>query len=164
MAKLVRLYDESVIISVASLAAKDAIAAASKIDASREVGFRVLKTEGWAFLKAAVSDEVVIFGVDAFILSAAGVEESIESDSQSPFDFANVEKASRPVFPLGALSGLSAQPGNGILVHFTNEIPWTYPEGTGMEWWAYNPDDDALSAGSQQVIIFAQHQGVWLRD
>ncbi len=163
MGNLSFVFDEGVIISLASLAAKDSISGSSKIDAARENGFRVVKSEGWAFLKAQVVDEPVLFGIAARAMSASEIEEVIEVDPQSMFQVPEAEQALRPVFPMGAIMGSSAGVFNPP-VHFMNDIPWSYREGSAMFYWAYNPDNDAFSAGSQELILFVKHTGVWLRD
>lgn len=162
MGNLSFVFDESVIISLSALAARDLIEGSSKIDAGREHGYRIVKTEGWAFVKAAVLNEPVVFGLTPS-KTASETEEAIEADPQSIFAVPEQEQAMRPVFPLGALMGVAAE-GANLIGHFVNNIPWSYPEGDALFWWAYNPDDDDFSAGTQQLIIFAKHTGVWLRD
>ncbi len=162
MTKLSFVYDESLIVSLASLTANDAVIGTSKIDAAREHGFRIVKTEGWIMLKGGIVNEFAIFGMAPWTMTAAEIEEGIEADPQSMFEVPETEQSSRPTFPMAVIGGAAAQARQSA--HFENNIPWSYPEGSSLQYWFYNPDDNSWSAGSQEAIIFAKHTGVWLRD
>ncbi len=162
MTKLSFVYDDGLILSLASLTTKDAVSVTGKIDAAREHGFRVVKTEGWFFLKGGIVNEFAVVGMAPSTLTAAEIEEGIEADPQSSFEVPETEEAGRPTFPLAAIGGAAAQANQ--IIPFKNAIPWSYPEGSSMIWWAYNPDDNSWTANSQELIIFAKHTGVWLRD
>ncbi len=156
-------YDESVILNIAALAANDMISVGGKIDATREVGVRVIKSEGWFFGRNLADDEQVIVGIQP-ISSAAEAEAGIEADPQSPFEVTTQGlQHSRAWFPIGVLMGPTGTSPWGAF-HFKNEIPWSYPEGAAMSYGVYNPDDAALSSVAQELIGFVKHQVVWLRD
>ncbi len=163
MGKLNYVYDNSVILSIASLAANDAISIGSKIDASREQGFRVVKSEGWFIGRNLADEEQVVVCIIADAMVAAEGEVGVESDPQSLFDFEEIERAGRSIFPIGILHGEGVAASERMF-HFENKVPWTYPEGSAMSYMVYNIDDAALSAASQELIGFVKHTGVWLRD
>lgn len=155
------VYDD-VRILVSTLATKTAILGASKIDASREMGFRIMKTEyvvGWNNTTAGDGPLVLGFAAN---LNQAEIEEAIEGDPQSSVDTEDAETI-RPVWVLGMLAG-SAAHGNldGGRVHsFTPK--WSIPEGSAGQWFVYNIDSASMTDGTV-VSIFAKHYGVWLRD
>lgn len=151
-------YDNSVIIAAASLASLDVAGGASKLDDTCRQGFRILKTVGDIFCKSLAVGETLIYGL-AVGLTAAEVEEALESDPQAPDDPPASEQSMRAVFPIGSLHG-----GDKIGDHFEFNLRWSVKEGNSLLWWIYNPDNDPLSAASQDVIIFAKHFGVWLND
>ncbi len=112
-------------------------------------------------MKAPVADEFLAYGVAVGSLTLAEIEEWIEADPQSASKIDN-ERNNRPVFPLGTIGGWDS-----VNKQQSMALPmpaWSIPEGQSMNWWVYNFDNDAMSAGSQEVLIFANYMGVWLRD
>ncbi len=152
----------TIVSTVASLAAAGVQSIVTKIDAARERGFRVLKIEGHIAIKNPVEDEFVVFGLAGPNFTAAEVKEALDADPQSPNDTPAQEQVMRPVWPLAMLTGTNGQ--NSPLEKFTVNPRWSYPEGSFMSFYAFNPDDDALSAGSQQLVGSWKAFGVWLND
>ncbi len=158
------VHDLSVI-TVGALAALDAVVVNSVIDATREEGFRILKTEYFVHFEGKTTAEgPVMFGFAAN-LNAAEIEEAIEADPQQRADDPEMHNAMRPVWVLGVIPKLSTEqdqsfPGNvkGIF-----NPRWSIPEGKGASWWAYNNSSGALTTGLL-IKIMAKHFGVWLRD
>ncbi len=150
-------------IVLGALAAKDAVDAVSKIDASRLNGFRIMKTEYWIDYGNKTTAEGPITVGFAVHHSEGEVEEAIEADPQNSADMVLNATAKRPVWPLETIP----QSGTGSpsdLVPMRSFNPrWSCIEGKNAFWWAYNRDDAALTTGGV-VNIFAKHYGVWLRD
>lgn len=156
MAKLSIVYDV-LNISCNSLAALDAAASASKIDGTRERGFRVVKTDYFCYLNSGTATDVVVVGMGGPDLAPAEIEEAIEADPQHADDPVASEHVMRRLWPLEMIKD-DTEPVKG-----SEKLNWSYPEGTVLNWWVYNPSAAALNA-SATVTIFAKHYGVWLND
>lgn len=158
------VYD-NVTIDASSLGATAAVAAASKIDASRGNGFRIMKTEYWVSVKGLDDHGPIMVGFSA-IFDASGVESCIESDPQDSSEDTNNFLAKRPVWPLKMFvpSQADASGNYDNVQHDKSEFNprWSVPEGENAYWWVYNMTT-ALDAACT-VNIFAKHYGVWLRD
>ncbi len=153
----------TIVSTIASLAAGGVNSIVTKIDAARNRGFRVLKIEGFVAIKAGVVDEHVVFGLAGPNLTNTEVKEALDADPQDPNDIPANEQAMRPVWPLTMLQGEAAQ----VAVRptaFSLNPRWSYPEETFMSFYVQNPDDSAISAGSQQIIGSWKAFGVWLND
>ncbi len=151
-------------ITLSTLAALTGILGASRIDAAREQGFRVMKTEYVGSIVGRTNGEGPVMLAVGFNLSLAEMEEAIEADPQSSFDTPANEQVMRPVFILGIFDPLAASPAilnNGIPK--TVNFKWSAPEGGSMNWMAYNTSGSALTTGSV-VRVVAKHFGVWLKD
>ncbi len=145
-----------------SLGSQDLTTIASKIDAARTRGFRVLKLKGHAHVAFMDSDEHIVFGVAGPGLSGAEIEEAIESDPQSPQDNVNIELSMRPVWPLGILGG-STDLGGSPSASFEETIRWSFPQGQAMLWWVYNTTASTLNVSTTFSVV-CKIFGVWLRD
>ncbi len=154
----------TIVSTIASLGALAVVAITTKIDAARERGFRVLKIEGFVTLKGSVNDEYVVFGLAGPSLSTTLIKEALDADPQSPNDTAAHEEAMRPLWPLVMLGDDDSGDSHNMPQRFTVNPRWSYPEGTFMSFYAQNPDDDALSGASQQIIGSWKAFGVWLND
>ncbi len=166
MGKLTFVYDVQASGALGSLAALDMATVNSKIDGSRERGFRITKTmyDVDIYGYDGTEDGPVAFGL-AVGMTAAEIEEAIEADPQSPNDVAAEERVGRAVFPLGVIprSGPSTPSNQHEMRELkTTSINWSVPEGSGLVWWFYNYGG-ALGAGNL-ASIFAKHFGVWLND
>ncbi len=144
-------------IDISSLASLDAVSGASKIDAARENGFRILKSE--VMIRSEVGGLAV--GMSGPGLNVAEVEEAIESDPQSPSDNVDIERTMRMVVPFGVV------PFDALVMNLTGENAikprWSWPEGQAMLYWVYNFSPDAVTT-DKGLSILAKHFGVWLND
>lgn len=154
-------------IACGALAAKDLILSASAIDAAKEMGFRILKSQIFAsFLNKTADEGGVLFGYAFNPDSAAAVEEAIEADPQSDSRLARLqnEQAMRPVFPIGLIH-FNATDGvlfNGAAIEIKPQ--WSIPEGGALQYWAYNVSPSAPLTTGCIIQIQAKHFGVWLND
>ncbi len=153
----------TIVSTIASLAAAGVNSIVTKIDAARNRGFRVLKIEGFIGIKAGVDDEHVVFGLAGPSLTNTEVKEALDADPQDPNDTPAQEQVMRPVWPLAMLAG-DTSGRTATTQRWTLNPRWSYPEETFMSFYVQNPDDDALSAGSQQLIGSWKAFGVWLKD
>lgn len=155
------VYDD-VTVTLGTLASKDAIAEASKIDSTRGNGFRIMKTEYWVDFRGKTANEGPLMVGMSAIFDAAGVESAIEADPQDSSEDSNNLLAKRPIWPLALLQ--AAPDGNDQQVQMHSVNPrWSVPEGENLYWWVYNMGAAGLTTGTV-VHIFAKHYGVWLRD
>ncbi len=149
-------------VALTTLGAKTSIQIAS-FPATED--FRLLKLEshfiGLGFTPA---DDSVIIGLADGELSQAEIVECIDADG--PLDRNDNlarERAERPVWILpGILPSMpaTASPAEG---YFFNEWTkrWTFSNPEGFQFFAFNPDSDALTTGSTIVTIFTGY-GLWL--
>ncbi len=160
---LVQVFD-NLEIAVASLAANTGILGASKIDNSREQGFRSIMQEGNIKGVAFAEDNgPILVGYANSALSLSEIEETLEADPQSSFDKPAGEQVSRKLSFLGYLSGPAA--GADVSKDFVTKHRESFPEGTSITYFVYNTDTaTAITANSQTVKIHIKHVGVWLRD
>ncbi len=169
MAELSYVYDV-INIDLSTLAAFDAISAESKIDAAREMGFRIIESEIYIDVyDKPVNTGGIMVGI-AVDLSAAEIELTIENDTQSnaPGNAVGEARVKRPVWPLGIVSH-DATFGTIVWSKAAGGVNWkpspkgwSIPEGSFLTYWAYCLD--TTLTGATQVTIFAKHKGVWLRD
>ncbi len=161
---LVRQID-NIEVSVASLAALTGVVTPSKIDASREQGFRTLMQRGIIQLHgtgagSAVAGPLAI-GFTQADLSLTEIEEAIENDPQDQTEEPANEQARRKIFWLGFIStedkSLSTIP-----VRTSHRL--SILEGSALSYFAYNTDVATAISASTQVKFFIEHLGVWLRD
>lgn len=164
---LALLYDD-VVITLSTLGAATAVTATSKIDNSRENGFRVIKTQYWVdwFGKTAVEGPLMV-GI-AFGVNASEIAETISDDPQSRLKDFNDAETRRPVFPLVMIPTASTDaggvtPSQGAFPMSEITLRWSAPEGSSVLWFAFNAGGGALTTGAG-VAIFAKHFGVWLND
>ncbi len=155
------IYDDTTI-NLSTLPAGTAIILPSKIDASREQGFRILRTE-WhiAYDGITIGEGPVVFGFSCNV-AATEIEACIEADPQDSADRVGNTQSSQPVWPLVYQARSEGENGieplNGML-----KPRWTVPEGEQANWFAYNRSSSALTTGGV-FFVFAKHFGVWLND
>lgn len=151
--------------TLGALAAYDVITQASKIDAARKNGFRVLKTEYFFDIDGKTAGEGPIVVGLAANQTAAEIEEAIEADPQGKVDDVENQQAKRPVWPLEIFGSKIGDTNLENESTRKGELTprWSAPEGDGFSWWAYCLDAGGLTTGCT-VVIFAKHYGVWLRD
>ncbi len=155
------VYDR-LVITLGTLAVLTAIGGAGKIDASRENGFRIMKTEAWMTFGGMTAGEGPLIVGFACNATVSQVESTIEVDDQSSTDSQLSGVSRRPVWPMWMI-GLGLTTEAQEMYRIINP-KWSVPEGEAAVWWVYNADStNALTTGGQ-VNIFAKHSGVWLRD
>ncbi len=146
-----------------ALAALDVINVGTQIDIGREQGKRITKMQisgGWH--GATPGEGPVAWGFSTG-LTAAEVEETLESDPQSSFDVPAQEETMRPVFPMGIIDMITA---DGV---FNNGLPfdvnlnWSVREGAGLDVWFYNISGAVLTTGLTLAAV-CKIFGVWLSD
>ncbi len=131
--------------------------------------FRILRTDYWINYLPVATDGFegpVLVGMAPGGLSAAEVEEAIDSVPTYPGDAPASERSLRPVWPLEAFVFLvdNAQGwgGHGELVKKGSFNPkWTFHDSDEWIWWVFNFSGNTLTTGGQ-VNIVAKHFGVWL--
>ncbi len=159
---LVRQVD-NVLITTDALAAITGVLGAGKIDTARLNGFRTLAQRG--FIQWSNSDGSggpVMVGFCEAAMTLAELEEAIENDPQSSQDTPAIEQAGRKYYLLGYLSGIAGQPGN--FKEFATKHKASYIEGNAMNFFAYNCNTATALDASNQIKVFCEHLGVWLRD
>lgn len=162
---LALVYD-NVALTLSTLGASTALSASSRIDGSRENGFRIIKTQYWLdWIGKTAPEGPLIFGI-SFGLSVAQIAACITADPQSKREDFNVHDTALPVFPLAlipiASTGKAATPDDAVPMREIT-LRWSAPEGTSMNWFVFNADTSALTTGTS-VVVFAKHFGVWLND
>ncbi len=154
---------DGIVLTLGTLAANTALQAASRIDAARVQGFRILKTEYFIDVVSMTDGEGPIIVGMQHNLSVAEVAEAILADPQGSKGIASPEneQAMRPVWPLGVVAVDIA---NQEKAHWkTVKIGWSIPEDSTLNWFAFNSDASALTTGGK-IFIDAKHFGVWLKD
>ncbi len=149
-------------IAASTLANSTAVTTGSKIDASRENGFRVTRTEWKIFARGGTAgDDPVVAGM-AFGQNSTQITEALVADPQSrSVNAAAVlanDQTMRPVFPLAAFGGAVERVREGVA-----KPNWSAPETGNLSWFVFNFGPDALTTGLI-INFFAKHFGVWLRD
>lgn len=144
--------------ALGALAANDVITAAAAVAITED--FRMTKMEVFGFWKDVGDEESIIIGLADAELSDAEIEECIEATPLDRNDHLNLERSHRPVWPVAILTNDNS--GNGSRTFSTTVVPrWTFSNADGWKWWAYNPDDAALTTGSE-LILFQKWFGVWV--
>ncbi len=160
------VYD-FITIALSTLGTLTAILGPSKIDASREMGFRVLRTEYWLEYEGKTDNEgPIIFGLSVD-MTVSQIANAISADPQGRDPEASEAnlRAKFPIFPLKMLSEQSTESpggGNAIISMDVAKVGWSLPEGSHLDFFAFNLGS-ALTTGTV-IRVFAKHFGVWLDD
>ncbi len=153
-------WDELQIV-LSTLAGGAAVVTASRIDAGRLQGFRVLRTEYFLQIEGMTTgNDAVVVGL-AHDLTQGEIQEAIGADPQRSNDPTLSPRAMRPVWPLEIFAA-NAQ-GNILALKGVAKIGWSVPEGTLLNWFVVNIGTNALTSGAT-VNVLAKHFGVWLKD
>ncbi len=109
----------------------------------------------------------ILVGMAPGGMTAAEIEQAIETTVDDSNDIPDVEFANRMIWPLEALvvqsdttNGASA--GSVTTVRGEFNPRWTMPNPDGWTWWAYNFGTANLTTGGT-VSITAKYFGVWVR-
>ncbi len=149
-----------------ALAANDAVLLGGNYDGTIIEDFRMIKLEYWMGVRPAqavvIEDGPVLVGLAAGNLTAANIEESLET---IPLDGASInnELAMRAVWPLEVFTLPDADSGDNATLWRKGEkvIRWTFHNPHGWTWWVYNMSGVVLITGSS-VQIQAKIFGVWV--
>lgn len=164
-------YDAKRLLTVGALAGQDAVIQPTKIDASRDQGFRLIWVKLAGFFRAKTAAEGPITLGLCCNLEAAQLEDILNDDVQGRSDVTKTGPGSWYV-PLTQI-GLDAVEGdiwgqslsNTQQVSIWKKIPvnWTIPEGQFFGVYMFNDTTGALTTG-MLVELSLQYFGVWLRD
>jgi len=160
-------FDEDHNVTLGALSGAAAIFGASKIDAGREQGFRLVKSNVTvSFTGKTASEGPISFGVCCNVPTAAELASVLVNDPQG--SSSNKKRADNWfIKPLGVISLLATATDAQNNIEMTFEISygkngWSIPEGSALNYYAFNMGS-ALTTGTV-IIISAEHFGVWLRD
>ncbi len=160
---LVRQID-NLNITTNALAALTGVLGPSRIDASREQGFKSLLQSG--ILQFHTSDgsggPIAVYLIQPD-LTLAEAEEAIENDPQNQQDVPAIEHAQRMLWLLGFVQRDSSG-GGSEWVRFSTSHKITVIEGQLLNFLAYNTSNGVATDAGNFVSIYCQHLGVWLRD
>ncbi len=150
--------------TVASLAANTAVVFNNNFGTGLLRSFLMKRVKALFFLKGAVAGELFLVGIargDATVteIKTALEQVQLERDLQ---DQANTRVILHDSLEL--ITGLAADSTGMAKIEISlgggKGIP--FEEGDGWQWFIYNVDDGAASAGSQQIQGRATYYGVWL--
>ncbi len=165
MKNIVEILSHTNVFSIASLATKTAVVTNSQFGTGLLSSFLMKKVRLLAFLKAAVAEETVIIGMargDATVTEIKTAIENIQLERDLQ-DQANIRVVLMETLGIFASStSLTAKAVIEMEVSLGGGKGIPFELGDGWAWFAYNPDNGNLSAGSQEVIMQASYYGVWL--
>ncbi len=139
--------------SVGALGAQTAVALFGH---AVEQDFRILKIEGTLVARDTVTGETLELWIADGDLTVAEIASALDSAGVKSDD-PEGEPAYRPVFFLGATSGVVATP---TIVE--KSVRWTFSPPDGFTFVVYNPSTDALAA-VRDVNFHLKVFGVWVR-
>ncbi len=166
---LVQQFDIDLSVALSTLGAGVAIAADTKIDASRENGFRLVKSDVHMTMSGKTTAEgPLVVGLAGNFASLQEVTDVLDNDPQSR----NADmKRGKGTFlkilgTIGLVPTTIPSSDTGVGIHFEisyGKNGWSIPEGQKVFFWVRNNDSSALTTGT--VVQFtAEHFGVWLND
>ncbi len=152
--------------ALGALAAQDAVSFAGLV---LEEDFRILKSEIYVNVSTLTAGEGkgLIFGIANGALSAAEIEEAIESGG--PLDRNDRVREERSMRNVKALGAMDKAENAATRSWFTNEAGgllllskhrWTYSNPEGWDWWVYNLGGSMTTGALLQ--LYAVHYGVWV--
>ncbi len=165
--KLSYVYDQ-LTLTLGALAANTAVLTASKIDASRRSGFRIVNTEYAFTYQGKTTDEGPISVGLAPSLNVTEIAEIYLADPQASNDHeadAESRRFIKQLFLIDKTSTTSGADAGGEshMNYRTVKVNWSIAEGDVLNWYAMNHDTAGLMTGTL-IVIIAKHTGVWLRD
>ncbi len=162
IANIVTQFDPDIALGVGALAANTAILTASKFDASRNNGFRVVKARGLGQISAKTAAEgPLIWGLCANC-DAAAVKAIMEADPQDSTQD-DAKGAGQWVKPLGLVKVADVEallPQDGK--PFDIKVNWSVIEGQTFNFFVYNMGATITTGAS--FFMWLELMGVWLRD
>lgn len=154
------IYYDVIRMSLGAMSSDTATAATTKCDTTRLQGFRVLRTEWFAQWDDFTAGEGPVVWGFCGDLTAAEVAEVFLADPQRANDTNLAEQAERPLW----IQDIYSDIGDSYCISKGVWKPnWSFPEGTPLKAFAFNPNSEAITTGSTMLIV-AKHFGVWLKD
>ncbi len=160
------LYDK-IEITLGALAADDVISNTGR-SASWTEDFRIFKSEYYLnYTPADNSEGPILVGIADGALSAAEIEEALESSPAEANDAPAIEFAQRAVWPLeifniSGFAGTAEVSNEGFLTaKGEKNLRWTFSDQDGYVAWALNLSDSVLTTGGK-VFMFLKNFGMWV--
>ncbi len=126
--------------------------------------FRLIKSDYWVTMDSTIHGDVVMFGIANGDLSAAEIEEAIESVAVDSNDVPAIEEGMRAVFPYDVCSANNDNAaGDGATSDVrsgSKTIRWTFKDPAGWNFWFYNMSPGTFGTGGMN--LFLKHYGVWV--
>ncbi len=158
-------HDEALLIPGALPANDVASVSFSNLDGARQQGVLIRKIRYALTWQGKTTGGPVYYGVAAGGLTAAEIEEALESDPQGEFDEPAMERSNRRVVPLGLISlDHTAVLGPDPMFMSMRTLKWPWPripENVGLSFWVRT--GSALGIGMELDMKFVII-GEWERD
>ncbi len=163
------LYDNIATVNLSGLAGQDVVELGSLYNDTLVEDFRIMKCDYWMGILPAQAvvllNGPILIGLAAGFLSAAAIEEALESLPLSA-DTTAIEDANRPVWPLEVFMIPDVDEADNATLwrKGTFNPRWTFGNGSpgGWTWWAYNFSNAAIVTGTN-ISIFAKMFGMWVK-
>ncbi len=149
---------EKVNITPGSLAALTVIESASNI--ALQDDFRVISMEAVIIAANIAATDALVIGFSDTEMSLTEVKECLEANGPTDRnDRVQMERATRPVWPMAVVTDIHLAPNQGMAIRKT--IRWTFSDTEGFTWFAYNPGASANTTGAE-IDIVVKYFGVWI--
>ncbi len=164
LGNLILQYDQRIDQAIGALASATAILLGTKIDASRENGFKIFKAKINLTYRAKTVDEgPLMWGLCCNVADAAAIKGILEDDEQSSFGDPEIG-GGEWLKILGYIPrGATASDLERAEEMIGTKINWVIPEGSKMNVFVFNMDDAAITTGTL-LDYSINWSGVWLRD
>jgi len=154
------LYDR-IQVAPGTLAALDAVTGASRYSSVISEDFRIIKADYWIAYEPKATADKVLVGMCDGELTAAEVEEALESVPSDLNDNLNAERTMRPVWPLEMLGDMAASSGE-LILKGEWKPRWTFHDPEAWDMFVYNPDNAVALTDASIVTMFMKIYGVWV--
>ncbi len=150
---------------IASLAAQTAVSIESGHGTGLLSSVLLKRVHATVTIRGAVADEIVVIGMargDATVtqIKAALEDIQLERDRKGQAAKRDVLFETVDTIQCVAIAAGPSQSKMEISLGGGKGIP--FEKGDGFQWFAYNPESGAHSAGSQTVLVDATYYGIWL--
>lgn len=156
---------EDIELALSTLAAGTSIKTSLKIDASREQGCRIKDIRYGLTFTAKPSLGPILVGLCDSNLTVAELDECLDSDPQSDLSVPGQADSMRKVVPLALIPKVASGDDGNMLFYEQRRAKWYWDvlEGSGIQLFARNMDDTALT-GATLIDFSAVITGTWLLD
>ncbi len=127
--------------------------------------FLMKKVRAAVIVQGGVADEAILIGMargDATVTQIKAALEDVQLEDDRKTQAAKRDVLFETLTPLHMVANTVGP--NSVVIEASlgggGGIP--FEKGDGWQWFAYNPDSGALSAGSQTLIGHATYWGIWL--